>query len=99
MDNEGPPNTDNDDALSVNLDLHFPDKNSTFLETSTILSDLSEDNDMPAYTDLNGLLTWLTDGQKQLKSKVQQRTLKTKAMACKICGPYKLKGTIQLQQT
>jgi hypothetical protein len=54
-------------------DAHLPDGISTASsETSTIMSNLSEDNDIPVHTDLNGLLTWLADGQKRLEEKFQQ---------------------------
>ena len=92
---KGTPSTENGEGAPVNLGSDFPDRVSTASETSTILTDLSEDNDVPAHADLNGLLTWLADGQKQLESKFQQWTSKTKAMACTHRGPYKPKGTIQ----
>ena len=91
------PNTDNSEGASVDLGLHFLDRVSMTSETSTILTNLSEDNDVPAHADLNGLLTWLADGQKQLKSKFHQWPSTTKIMACKFRGPYKPKGTIQSQ--
>lgn len=80
----------------INLSLQLLNKASTTsLETSIILFKLSEDNVISMYIDLNGLFTWLTNGQRQLKLKFWQWTSKAKATACKVCGSYKLKGIIQ----
>jgi hypothetical protein len=72
---------------------------STSSERSTILSDLSEDNDVPAHENLNGLLTWLADGKKRLRAKLGGLASQVQPTVKKLRGPYRLKGTEQSKRT
>lgn len=65
----------------------------TVLETSTILSDLLENNDLPTHADMNGLLIWLANGKVQLKAQLQTLSSRAQETAKNLQGQYKWKGT------
>ena len=74
---------DNDPIISIS-------RSDTESNRSTILSDISEDNDVPMHKNMNGLLTWLIDGQKKLKEKLSRLTKDSKSSAKTY---YKPQGT------
>jgi hypothetical protein len=63
------------------------------------LSNFSDDNDVPALKNRNGLFTWLADGQKQLKKRLQGLAFQVRPISEKVHGRYKPKGTKQFKQT
>ena len=85
--------------MSPSESLQVPSDTSSMSDSSSILTDLSEDNDVPAHENLNGLLIWQANGQQKLQAKLQERTSQVQVTTKKLWGHYKAKWTKQSKWT